>query len=93
LGDVGIEDVDVPLTSRVTEVACSPKYDFIGRIALSTRDGDFASLLHKVKNYNKETLVIGAEPNFSPALKKAADHVKILEVKGISSVNKDLHDE
>ena len=55
LGDVGIEDVDAPLASRATEVICNPKYDFIGRIVLSTRDGDFASLLHRAKNYNKET--------------------------------------
>ncbi len=82
LGDIGIEDVDVPLASRVTEVICSPKYDFIGTIALSTRDGDFASLLHKVKSYNKEAIVIGAEPNFSPALKGAADYVEVLKGKG-----------
>jgi uncharacterized protein (TIGR00288 family) len=84
LGDIGIEDVDAPFASRATEVICSPEYDFIDTIALATKDGDLATVIHRAKNYNKETIVIGAEPRFSPALTRAADYVETIKKEGKS---------
>jgi len=42
-------------------------------IAIMTRDVDFFPLINVAKEHGKKTIVIGAEPGFSVALKNSAD--------------------
>ncbi|MFQ6051093.1 MAG: TIGR00288 family NYN domain-containing protein [Candidatus Hydrothermarchaeota archaeon] len=65
-------DVDVYLTVEAMEIVYNPHVDML---ALITRDADFLPLLMKAKENGMETVVYGAEPGFSTALKNAADHV------------------
>jgi len=46
-----------------------------------TRDIDFRPVLIKAKELGKETIVIGAEPFFSAALKNTADIVIYADAK------------
>lgn len=68
-------DVDVAMAVEAIELIYNPNIDII---ALMTRDADFQPVLVKAKAKGKETLVIGVEPGFSPALKNTADEVIIM---------------
>lgn len=65
-------DVDVPMAVEAMRHVYNPAIDII---ALMTRDIDFIPVLVKAKELGKETIVIGAEPGFSVALRKTADVV------------------
>jgi len=69
-------DVDVSMAVDAVEQAFNPAIDVI---ALMTRDADFRPVLIKAKELGKETIVIGAEPGFSIALRNTADTVIILK--------------
>jgi len=65
-------DVDVALAVDAT---CFVFNDAIEAIAIVSRDSDFKPLLAKAKEKGKETIVVGMEPDFSTALRNAADIV------------------
>ncbi len=65
---------DVDVTMAVDSV-CQIYNPNIHIIALMTRDIDFRPVLIRAKELGKETIVIGAEPGFSVALKNTADIV------------------
>lgn len=69
-------DVDVRLAVEGMELVFSPVID---TIALVTRDADFKPLLAKANEHGKETILFGAEPGLSIALKNSADYVIILK--------------
>lgn len=69
-------DVDVRLAVEGMELVFSPLID---TIALVTRDADFKPLLSKANEHGKETILFGAEPGLSIALKNSADYVIILK--------------
>lgn len=68
-------DVDVQLAVEAFEMIYNPNIDVV---ALMTRNADFLPLINIAKENGKETLVIGAEPGFSIALKNSADNAIIL---------------
>jgi uncharacterized protein (TIGR00288 family) len=68
-------DVDVRLAVEAMELIYN---DSIDVIALVTRDADFKPILNKAMEMGKETIVFGAEPGLSSALKNSADYVVIL---------------
>jgi len=65
-------DVDVALVTEAMESVFS---EHIDTIAIVSRDSDYKPLLSKAKAHGKETIVVGAEPDFSTALKNSADLV------------------
>ncbi len=65
-------DVDVTMAVEAMQQVFNPA---IHTIALMTRDIDFRPVLVKAKELGKETIVIGAEPGFSVALRNTADIV------------------
>ena len=65
-------DVDVALA---VEATCFVFNETIDTIAVVSRDSDFKPLLTKAKEKGKETIVVGMEPDFSTALRNAADIV------------------
>ncbi|MEM2963521.1 MAG: TIGR00288 family NYN domain-containing protein [Candidatus Anstonellales archaeon] len=65
-------DVDVTMAVEAVQQIFNPK---IHIIALMTRDIDFRPVLVKAKELGKETIIIGADPGFSVALKNTADIV------------------
>jgi len=65
-------DVDVALVTDAMESVFS---EHIDTIAIVTRDSDYKPLLSKAKAHGKDTIVVGAEPDFSTALKNSADLV------------------
>ncbi len=67
-------DVDVTMAVAAMVQVFNPT---IHTIALMTRDIDFRPVLVKAKEMGKETIVIGAEPGFSVALRHTADVVLI----------------
>jgi uncharacterized protein (TIGR00288 family) len=67
-------DVDVTMAVDAMQQVFNPTIDII---ALMTRDIDFRPVLIKAKELGKETILIGAEPGFSVALKNTADTVII----------------
>jgi uncharacterized protein (TIGR00288 family) len=71
-------DVDVTMAVEATVQTFNPSIDVI---ALMTRDIDFRPVLVKAKELGKETIVIGAEPGFSVALRNTADVVIMAEAK------------
>ena len=71
-------DVDVPMSVAAMEQVFNPA---INCIALMTRDIDFLPVLVKAKELGKETIVIGADPGFSVALKNTADIVIMADAK------------
>lgn len=71
-------DVDVTMAVEATVQVFNPA---IHTIALMTRDIDFRPVLVKAKELGKETIVIGAEPGFSAALKHTADILIIADQK------------
>jgi len=70
-------DVDVQMAVEAFELIHNPNIDII---ALMTRNADFFPLINIAKENGKETIVIGAEPGFSVALKNAADHAIVLKM-------------
>jgi uncharacterized protein (TIGR00288 family) len=72
---VSSSDVDVRLAVEATELIFNPNVDII---AIVTRDADFKPVLSKAMEHGKETIIFGAEPGFSVALKNLADVVVIL---------------
>ena len=68
-------DVDVRLAVEAMELIYN---DSIDAIAMVTRDADFKAVLMKAMEMGKETIIIGAEPGFSTALKNAADIAIVL---------------
>lgn len=67
-------DVDVTMAVEAMVQVFNPT---IHTVALMTRDIDFRPVLVKAKEMGKETIVIGAEPGFSVALRHTADVVII----------------
>ncbi|MFH0835419.1 MAG: TIGR00288 family NYN domain-containing protein [Candidatus Micrarchaeota archaeon] len=65
-------DVDVALAVDAVQVMFNPNID---SIAVVSRDSDFKPLLAKAKELGKFTIVVGAEPDFSAALRNTADLV------------------
>ncbi len=65
-------DVDVALAVDATGYIFSDKIDVI---AVVSRDSDYKPLITKAKEHGKETIVVGAEPDFSAALRNTADVV------------------
>jgi len=68
-------DVDVQLAVEAFELIHNHNIDVI---ALMTRNADFLPLINIAKGNGKETIVIGAEPGFSIALKNSADRTIVL---------------
>ena len=68
-------DVDVRLAVEAMELIYNESID---AIALVTRDADFKAVLMKAMELGKETIIIGAEPGFSTALKNSADIAIVL---------------
>lgn len=63
-------DVDVRMAVEAMELIYNEAIDVI---ALVTRDADFKAVLMKAMEMGKETIIVGAEPGFSTALKNSAD--------------------
>jgi len=68
-------DVDVRMAVEAMEMIYN---DSIDAVALVTRDADFKAVLMKAMEMGKETIIIGAEPGFSTALKNSADIAIVL---------------
>jgi uncharacterized protein (TIGR00288 family) len=79
---VSSSDVDVRLAVEATELIFNPNIDII---AIVTRDADFKPVLSKAMEHGKETIIFGAEPGFSTALKNLADVVVILSGEATES--------
>src|SRR3989344_2970631 len=65
-------DVDVTMAVEAMQQVYNPAIQIL---ALMTRDADFRPVLVKAKELGKETIVVGAQPGFSSALKNTADIV------------------
>lgn len=68
-------DVDVRMAVEAMELIYN---DSIDVLALVTRDADFKAVLMKAMEMGKETIIVGAEPGFSTALKNSADIAIVL---------------
>ncbi len=68
-------DVDVRMAVEAMDLIYN---DVIDVLALVTRDADFKAVLKKAMELGKETIIIGAEPGFSTALKNSADIAIVL---------------
>lgn len=68
-------DVDVYLAVEGMDIVHNPHID---TLALVTRDADFMPLIAKANEWGQETIVFGAEPGFSSALRNTADYVIVL---------------
>lgn len=68
-------DVDVRMAVEAMELIYNESIDVV---ALVTRDADFKAVLMKAMEMGKETIIVGAEPGFSTALKNSADIAIIL---------------
>ena len=79
-------DVDVSVAVAAMEAGYDRNIDMI---AIASRDADYLPAVQAVKKLGKEVLIIGAEPGFSKALQRAADHVELLQKK--SSQPQDYH--
>ena len=71
-------DVDVSVAVAAVEAGHD---DNIDTVAIASRDADYLPAVQAVKKLGKEILIIGAEPGFSKALQRAADHVELLQTK------------
>ncbi|VVC03891.1 NYN domain protein [Candidatus Burarchaeum australiense] len=69
-------DVDVTMAVDAMQQVYNPAIQIL---ALMTRDTDFRPVLVKAKELGKETIVIGAQPGFSAALRNTADIVIMAE--------------
>lgn len=68
-------DIDVQMAIEAFELIHNPNIDII---TLMTRNTDFMPLINIAKENGKDTVVIGAEPGFSIALKNSADNAIVL---------------
>lgn len=68
-------DVDVRMAVEAMDLIYN---DAIDVLALVTRDADFKAVLKKAMELGKETIIMGAEPGFSTALKNSADIAIVL---------------
>lgn len=82
---VGSGDVDVRLAVDAMELVFNEHVD---TIAIVTRDADFKPVLSKASAYGKETIVFGAEPGLSIALKNVADYVIVFNGQEWHEINK-----
>lgn len=71
-------DVDVMMAVEAMEQVFNPA---IQSIALMTRDTDFMPVLVKAKELGKETIVVGANPGFSAALRNTADIIIMADTR------------
>lgn len=71
-------DVDVSVAVAAVEAGHDGNIDMV---AIASRDADYLPAVQVVKKLGKEVLIIGAEPGFSKALQRAADHVELLQTK------------
>lgn len=72
---ISTSDVDVRLAVEAMESVFNPNID---TITIVTRDADLKPVLVKAMENGKETIVFGADPGFSVALKNCADYVIVL---------------
>ncbi len=77
--------VEVDFSIAAMEAIGDKKID---AIALVTRSAAYVSLVYKAKEAGKEVIVVGAEPGFSVALKKAADSYLVLPTESAQAVRK-----
>ncbi len=82
---VGSGDVDVRLAVDAMELVFN---EHINTIAIVTRDADFKPVLSKASAYGKETIVFGAEPGLSIALRNVADYVIVFDGHEWHEINK-----
>jgi uncharacterized protein (TIGR00288 family) len=82
---VGSGDVDVRLAVDAMELVFN---EHIDTIAIVTRDADFKPVLSKASAYGKETIVFGAEPGLSIALRNVADYVIVYNGQEWHEINK-----
>jgi uncharacterized protein (TIGR00288 family) len=68
-------DVDVRMAVEGVDMIYNPVID---TLALVTRDADLKPVLMKAMEHGKETIIFGAEPGFSVALRNSADYVIVL---------------
>lgn len=73
-------DIDVQLAVEAFELIYNPHIDVI---ALMTRNADFLPLFNIAKEKGKETILIGAEPGLSIALKNSADSNIVFETTNL----------
>jgi len=73
---VGSSDVDVRMAVEGTELIFN---DTIDTLAIVTRDADFKPLLARASFHGKETILFGAEPGLSAALKNVSDYVIVFK--------------
>lgn len=71
-------DVDVAVAVAATKAIFNDRVDVI---AIASRDADYLPVVQLAKEKGKKVVVIGAEPGFSKALQRAADHVEYLHKK------------
>jgi uncharacterized protein (TIGR00288 family) len=81
-------DVDVSVAVAAMEAGYDRNIDMI---AIASRDADYLPAVQAVKKLGKEVLIIGAEPGFSKALQRAADHVELLQNKSSRPQNYQHH--
>jgi uncharacterized protein (TIGR00288 family) len=86
---IGSGDVDVRLAVDAMELVFN---EHINTIAIVTRDADFKPVLSKASMYGKETIVFGAEPGLSIALKNVADYVIVFDGSEWHEINKAGHE-
>ncbi len=79
-------DVDVRMAVEAMELIYNESID---ALALVTRDADFKAVLKKAMEMGKETIIIGAEPGFSAALKNSADIAIILNQEDFEEVGEE----
>ncbi|MCD1294525.1 TIGR00288 family protein [Methanocella sp. CWC-04] len=82
---IGSGDVDVRLAVDAMELVFNQNID---TLAIVTRDADFKPVLSKANMYGKETIVFGAEPGLSIALKNVADYVIVFDGSDWHEVSK-----
>ena len=68
-------DVDVKIAVEGMDMIYNPVID---TLALVSRDANMKPLLIKAMEHGKETIIFGAEPGFSVALKNSADYAIVL---------------
>ncbi len=68
-------DVDVRMAVEGMDMIYNPMID---TLALVSRDANMKPVLLKAMEHGKETIIFGAEPGFSVALKNSADYIIML---------------
>lgn len=75
--------VEVDFSIALMEAIYDEKID---AIVIAARSAAYMPLIHKAKEKGKEVMVIGAEPGFSVALKKACDQYILLPSPSLEEV-------